>query len=134
MSVSRRSVRCCVLATLVTPLACVHSGDRPPSATATAEQPGPAGLPVVQARNPRPAPAPSVPPGTRRATSGKKPNVVFIMGDDVGWANIGGRYSALSDFGLVPAAIMGIDVRKLLERTEAMVHACAPSVAATKDW
>jgi transaldolase/glucose-6-phosphate isomerase len=45
-----------------------------------------------------------------------------------GWTNIGGRYSALSDFGLVPAAIMGVDVRKLLERTEAMVHACAPSV------
>src|SRR5262252_2402965 len=45
-----------------------------------------------------------------------------------GWANIGGRYSALSDFGLVPAAIMGVDVQKFLERTEAMVHACAPSV------
>ncbi|HKF69576.1 MAG TPA: bifunctional transaldolase/phosoglucose isomerase [Vicinamibacterales bacterium] len=45
-----------------------------------------------------------------------------------GWTNIGGRYSALSDFGLVPAAIMGVDVRKFLERTEAMVHACAPSV------
>jgi transaldolase/glucose-6-phosphate isomerase len=45
-----------------------------------------------------------------------------------GWANIGGRYSALSDFGLVPAAMMGIDVQKFLERTEAMVHACDPSV------
>jgi transaldolase/glucose-6-phosphate isomerase len=49
-----------------------------------------------------------------------------------GWTNIGGRYSALSDFGLVPAAIMGVDVRRLLERTEAMVHACAPSVAAAR--
>jgi transaldolase / glucose-6-phosphate isomerase len=45
-----------------------------------------------------------------------------------GWSSIGGRYSALSDFGLVPAAIMGVDVRRFLERTEAMVHACAPSV------
>ena len=27
-----------------------------------------------------------------------------------GWPNIGGRYSVLSDFGLVPAAIMGVDV------------------------
>jgi transaldolase/glucose-6-phosphate isomerase len=45
-----------------------------------------------------------------------------------GWTNIGGRYSALSDFGLVPAAIMGVDVQKFLERTEGMVHACAPSV------
>lgn len=31
-------------------------------------------------------------------------------------ADIGGRYSALSYFGMVPAAVMGIDVRKLLER------------------
>ena len=30
--------------------------------------------------------------------------------------DIGGRYSALSYFGMVPAALMGLDVRKLLER------------------
>jgi transaldolase/glucose-6-phosphate isomerase len=34
----------------------------------------------------------------------------------------------LSDFGLVPAAIMGVDMAKLLDRTEAMVSACMPSV------
>lgn len=45
-----------------------------------------------------------------------------------GWANIGGRYSALSDFGLVPAAIMGVDVEKFLDRAEKMVYACMPSV------
>ena len=45
-----------------------------------------------------------------------------------GWPNIGGRYSALSDFGLVPAAIMGVDVVKFLDRTEEMVYACMPSV------
>jgi transaldolase/glucose-6-phosphate isomerase len=45
-----------------------------------------------------------------------------------GWPNIGGRYSALSDFGLVPAAIMGVDVAKFLDRTEEMVYACMPSV------
>ena len=45
-----------------------------------------------------------------------------------GWPDIGGRYSVLSDFGLVPAAIMGVDVAKLLDRTEAMVSACIPSV------
>jgi transaldolase/glucose-6-phosphate isomerase len=45
-----------------------------------------------------------------------------------GWAKIGGRYSALSDFGLVPAAIMGVDVAKFLDRTEEMVCACMPSV------
>jgi transaldolase / glucose-6-phosphate isomerase len=45
-----------------------------------------------------------------------------------GFPDIGGRYSALSDFGLVPAAIMGVDVAKLLERTEEMVAACMPTV------
>ncbi|HVO24437.1 MAG TPA: bifunctional transaldolase/phosoglucose isomerase [Candidatus Margulisiibacteriota bacterium] len=45
-----------------------------------------------------------------------------------GWPNIGGRYSALSDFGLVPAAIMGVDVAKFLDRTDEMVCACMPSV------
>ena len=45
-----------------------------------------------------------------------------------GWPTIGGRYSALSDFGLVPAAIMGVDVAKFLDRTEEMVCACMPSV------
>ena len=39
-----------------------------------------------------------------------------------GWPNIGGRYSVLSDFGLVPAAAMGVDVAEFLDRTEAMVY------------
>ncbi|MGH9477905.1 MAG: bifunctional transaldolase/phosoglucose isomerase [Terriglobales bacterium] len=38
--------------------------------------------------------------------------------------DIGGRYSALSYFGLVPAALLGVDVGKLLERAAAMAHAC----------
>jgi transaldolase / glucose-6-phosphate isomerase len=37
----------------------------------------------------------------------------------VNFADIGGRFSALSYFGLVPGAVMGIDVRRLLERTVA---------------
>jgi transaldolase/glucose-6-phosphate isomerase len=45
-----------------------------------------------------------------------------------GWPNIGGRYSVLSDFGLVPAAAMGVNVADFLDRTEAMVYACMPSV------
>jgi len=35
--------------------------------------------------------------------------------------NIGGRYSALSYFGLVPAALIGIDILKLIENAEKMV-------------
>ena len=45
-----------------------------------------------------------------------------------GLPSIGGRYSALSNFGLVPAAIMGVDVSQLLDRTEAMVQACSSCV------
>ena len=37
---------------------------------------------------------------------------------------IGGRYSALSYFGLVPAALMGIDVTKVLERAQVAEQAC----------
>jgi glucose-6-phosphate isomerase len=37
---------------------------------------------------------------------------------------IGGRYSALSYFGLVPAALMGINVKEMLERTLSMVSVC----------
>jgi len=41
-----------------------------------------------------------------------------------GVKSIGGRYSALSYFGLLPAAIMGLDVRKLLDRARAMMEQC----------
>jgi glucose-6-phosphate isomerase len=40
---------------------------------------------------------------------------------------IGGRYSALSPFGLVPAALAGIDVGKLLDRARAEAAACRAS-------
>jgi transaldolase/glucose-6-phosphate isomerase len=45
-------------------------------------------------------------------------------------ADIGGRYSALSYFGMVPAALMGLDVKKLLDRAERIVHACSQVVPA----
>ena len=45
-----------------------------------------------------------------------------------GVPSIGGRYSALSDFGTVPAAIVGVDVPKFLDRAEEMVHSCASCV------
>jgi transaldolase/glucose-6-phosphate isomerase len=44
--------------------------------------------------------------------------------------DIGGRYSALSFFGMVPAALMGLDIRKLLDRAERIVHSCASVVPA----
>ena len=42
--------------------------------------------------------------------------------------DIGGRYSVLSYFGLVPAALTGIDIGKLLHRADLMREACASSV------
>ena len=45
-----------------------------------------------------------------------------------GVPGIGGRYSALSNFGMVPAAVMGMDVQKFVEQAEEMVHACAATV------
>ena len=44
-----------------------------------------------------------------------------------GRPSIGGRYSALSNFGMVPAAVIGIDTKKFLDRTQEMVKACGPS-------
>jgi transaldolase/glucose-6-phosphate isomerase len=41
-----------------------------------------------------------------------------------GEPTIGGRYSALSPFGMVPAALLGVDLERLLERTAEMVEAC----------
>ena len=45
-----------------------------------------------------------------------------------GAPDIGGRFSALSNYGLVPAALMGLDVAGLLDRAEAMAHRCSPEV------
>jgi len=44
-----------------------------------------------------------------------------------GRPSIGGRYSALSNFGMVPAAVMGLDTRKFLTRTADMARACGAS-------
>lgn len=42
--------------------------------------------------------------------------------------DIGGRYSALSYFGLVPMALIGIDIRELLEKARQMQLACGPFI------
>jgi len=47
--------------------------------------------------------------------------------------DIGGRYSALSYFGLVPAALIGIDVGQLLHRAHRMAEACAAWVPARQN-
>ncbi|MDX1663276.1 MAG: bifunctional transaldolase/phosoglucose isomerase [Candidatus Promineifilaceae bacterium] len=57
-------------------------------------------------------------PGSRLAEIAEKYNFrAHFLSDP----NIGGRYSALSPFGLVPAALLGVDVRQLLERGMAIM-------------
>ncbi len=49
------------------------------------------------------------------------------------YADVGGRYSALSYFGLVPAALLGLNIHELIARALRMVHACASCVPADKN-
>ena len=47
-----------------------------------------------------------------------------------GLPSIGGRYSALSHFGMIPAAAMGIDATQFLQRADDMALACSASAPA----
>jgi glucose-6-phosphate isomerase len=66
-------------------------------------------------------------PGSKmqQVAAGDKFRKIFF-----GVPSIGGRYSAISNFGMVPGAVMGLDVAKFLKNTEEMVQACGPAVAA----
>jgi transaldolase/glucose-6-phosphate isomerase len=50
-----------------------------------------------------------------------------------GVPSIGGRYSALSNFGMIPAAAAGLDVERLLQGAERMVQACESCVPAAEN-
>jgi len=50
-----------------------------------------------------------------------------------GIPSIGGRYSALSDFGMVPAAVMGIDALRFLDRADVMAIACSSCLPVDKN-
>jgi len=69
-------------------------------------------------------------PGTRLEQLARERGFrrVFLNPPDVG-----GRYSALTLVGLVPAALMGQDVEKLLARAQRMLTACGPNVRAAKN-
>jgi hypothetical protein len=60
-------------------------------------------------------------PGSELAQLGQERAFAAII---PGEPTIGGRYSALSAFGLVPAALMGVDLEVLLERACQMAEAC----------
>jgi len=60
-------------------------------------------------------------PGTSLAKLGAEHGFRRVFEND---DEIGGRYSALSYFGLVPAALLGVDVKAVLESAEVAVHNC----------
>lgn len=60
-------------------------------------------------------------PGSGLETAAKQLNFRKIFLND---PDIGGRYAALSLFGIVPAALLGIDIKELLKRAALMAHSC----------
>jgi glucose-6-phosphate isomerase len=64
-------------------------------------------------------------PGSKLADLAKQHNFRRTFTND---PNIGGRYSALSYFGLVPAALLGVDLKRLLERARLMAINCGADV------
>ena len=60
-------------------------------------------------------------PGTGLAKLAEEKNFRKVF---LNFADIGGRFSALSYFGLVPAALCGADIKKLLERAVDAAEAC----------
>jgi transaldolase/glucose-6-phosphate isomerase len=47
--------------------------------------------------------------------------------------SVGGRYSALTPFGIVPAALLGIDLPNLIESAEQMLRECQPEIPAGRN-
>ncbi|MEZ4228548.1 MAG: bifunctional transaldolase/phosoglucose isomerase [Polyangiaceae bacterium] len=64
-------------------------------------------------------------PGTALADIGKQRGYARVFEND---PNIGGRFSAVSFFGLVPAALIGADLEALVGDAERMAVGCAPVV------
>ena len=63
-------------------------------------------------------------PGSKLETAAKAQGFRRIF---LGDPQIGGRYSVLSNFGMVPAAAAGVDVRAFLKRTQVLVRGCGPN-------
>ncbi|MCY4588067.1 MAG: transaldolase [Bryobacterales bacterium] len=69
-------------------------------------------------------------PGSKLEEAARRDGFRHIFHGD---PSIGGRYSALSHFGMIPAAAMGIDVRRLLDRAGEMAIACSPRLPAERN-
>ena len=66
-------------------------------------------------------------PGSKLEVTARQEKFRRIFG---GIPAVGGRFSALSNFGLVPAALMGVDLQTLVDRAEAMAQRCESAGAA----
>jgi transaldolase/glucose-6-phosphate isomerase len=64
-------------------------------------------------------------PGSSLQENAKRDGFRYVIFGEPG---IGGRYSVLSDFGMFPAAAMGLDVKEFLVTTEKMVRSCGANV------
>jgi transaldolase/glucose-6-phosphate isomerase len=69
-------------------------------------------------------------PGTALETLAKENHFKAIF---YGIPSIGGRYSALSNFGMVPSGLMGVDIKTFLYHAETMQQACLPTRAAEEN-
>ena len=69
-------------------------------------------------------------PGTPLEASGRERGYRRVFSNP---PDIGGRYSALSYFGLVPGAAAGVDIQALLERARAMSTWCGADVPASRN-
>jgi transaldolase/glucose-6-phosphate isomerase len=75
-------------------------------------------------------------PGSRFIAITDPDSLLADLGDERGFravflapADVGGRFSALIEFGLVPAALVGVDLGRLLAGADAAAFACGPEVA-----
>jgi transaldolase/glucose-6-phosphate isomerase len=66
-------------------------------------------------------------PGAPLAAEARRQGFRYCFENPV---DIGGRYSALSYFGLVPMALLGVDITTLLERAHQMWVSCGPFIPA----
>ena len=69
-------------------------------------------------------------PGTSLEALARKHNFRKIFSAD---ETVGGRYSALTDFGLVPAALLGMDLNRLIDRADWMKAQCSEHVPAARN-
>lgn len=68
--------------------------------------------------------------GTELSRQAKELNFRNIFYAD---PSVGGRFSALTAFGLVPAALMGVEIETFLQKTKEFTYSCRPGVAAGRN-